>query len=110
MTAVRQDFDIYDADAKNIVFNVTQSGAVYDLTNAAVTWAVAKMPNATALFSKSEGSGIVVTDAANGQVTVTIDANDFTAPGLYYHALKVVDGTDTQIVSAGRVTAFGTPA
>lgn len=91
-------FEMYSGDTRTLTVTVRDtSGAAVDLTGATARWALAKKVGQAALVSKSTGSGIELTDAANGEFTVTLDPAD-TADlvGDYWHEAEVTD-------SAGRV-------
>lgn len=109
MTAVRQDFDFFIGTTKTVTFTVTSGGSPYDLSSLAVTWALSRMPNESPTVTKTESDGITIVDAGAGTCSVQIDAGDITQPGLYYHALKVSDGSSPEVVTFGRVMVFGNP-
>jgi hypothetical protein len=101
MTATDQhvgtDADPYYAgDSLELTFDVDQpDGTAKDLTGATVSWAVASRPGDTpALDDGDAGVTLTISDAANGEVTVTVDAGATSdLSGLYYHELEVEDAS-----------------
>lgn len=80
---------IHQGEPKNIDITVEENGAALDLTGKTVRWVLATRSYAV-LADKTEGSGLTVTDAANGVFRVALDANDTAAlEGRYYHEAEV---------------------
>ena len=94
-TAPEFDFEMHQGDTKRLLIAVKDpAGVAISLVAAtSVKWWVAKKVTSTArLLEKSEGSGITVTNAAGGLLTITIDPDDTEAvSGDYYHELEVID-------------------
>lgn len=91
---ILQNFEMFSGDDFKI--NVTvrdKDGVVVNLTGViAVVWALSKAPGKTALVTKGLGTGVVVTDAVNGvlQVTIdTVDTEDYS--GQFYHEIQILD-------------------
>jgi hypothetical protein len=101
MTARNQNFEMFCGDTREIVVTVRDaSGSAIDLTGATVLWTLSRSDRCDAEVSKSSPSeGIVLTSAASGQFTITLDADDTEDldPGDYYHEAEVTD-------SSGRVS------
>lgn len=104
MTSTAQDIggdaDPYFAgDSLEITIDVDEpDGSVKDLTGASVAWGVARDPgDGTVLTGATTGVSVSITDAANGEVTVTVDAGvtDDLA-GAYVHELEVTDVASDQ--------------
>lgn len=81
---------------------VDDDGTPQDLTGASATYAVFDLDpdtgaSITEQFSKTIGSGITITSAAAGLLTITVLASN-TAPldGDYFHELQVTIGSTTQ--------------
>lgn len=93
-TLTKQNFTMHSGDDKTLQFTVKdQDGVVVDITGASITWAFAARVGATAIASKTVGSGITITDAAAGVFQVTIDAADTASltGGVLYHEAQLVD-------------------
>jgi len=86
------DFNVVVKDA---------AGAAIDLTGFGISFAVAPHVNATALFTKTVGSGIAITDAAAGKFTVTLSDTDTDLRGRYYYECKTTDlaGNDATLLT-----------
>lgn len=102
---VAANFEMFSGNTRVLKVNVLdQDEAVVDLTGATAEFIFAKRAGHEAIFSKTVGSGIVITDAANGLLEVTLaPADTETLSGAYYHELEVTD-------AGGRKTTvlFGT--
>jgi len=96
----------HEGDALELIVDVDEAGDDKDLAQATVSWTLAHRPGATPTLSDSDsGVTATVTDAAAGEVTVTIDSGvtDGLA-GRYQHELRVTDRNgDTAVVAEGRV-------
>ncbi len=108
--------EMFSGDSKILRYTVKDgSGAVIDITGAAFRWGLFKLDtdestptakNSTVLTppgEKTVGSGIVITDAANGVLEVTLDPAD-TAPlkGSFYHEIEMIL-TETSTVAFGQI-------
>lgn len=109
MTAISQDFEMVAGESRTLQFMVLQAGSDYDLTSATLVWRLAESPNGSAVLTKTESSGITVTDAAAGECEVAISAGDIASPGLYFHVLEVTVSGQTYIAARGRVVVRGAP-
>ena len=102
---------MHSGDTRVLELTITdEADAVVNLTGAAITWALSKrnasevLPKGTAILTKTVGSGITITDAANGRADVAIDPADTAdLKGEYYHEVQLVL-TDTSTVLYGLVT------
>lgn len=81
---------IYQGDSDRLEFRLLDSnGAPEDLTNVTLKWGLSDPDEIdTPILEKTEGSGITVTDAAEGRCYVTISAGDLDTPGTYTHELE----------------------
>lgn len=108
MAKTGQNDTFYANNLRELEFSVqNEDGTAFDLTGLSVKWALSKAKTGgdygtTAILEKATGGeGIVVTDAAQGELTVTLDPEDTTTlKGAYYHELEVFDGTDRGVVVA----------
>lgn len=106
-------FDIRESDRwftntdYDINFTVLQSdeSTAQDISGWSLSWLLKKRASdldANALITKTGGSGITITDGANGLCTVDIDDDDTDgmSPGVYVHELKRTDaGLETVLCS-----------
>lgn len=98
---------------------VDQAGAPVDITGAAITYAVFPLDTgdaaprsqpqngATAIITKTDGAGIVITDAPNGGIRIDLGSGDtvaFVAPKAYYHEVQIVLGGLTTTMLFGTLT------
>lgn len=77
------DFTIYRGDTVALNITITASGLAYNLTGKTM-WFTAKTSYSIAdpgTFQKKLGSGITVTDAANGRAQIVISASDTNSLG-----------------------------
>lgn len=107
--APEYDFEMHQGDTKRLTVTVKDpAGAVVSLVGAqSIKWWVAKTVRSTVrLIEKSVGSGIVVTNAAGGVITITLSpANTVAVSGSYYHELEVIDSAgDIGTVLRGTLT------
>lgn len=116
MSDTRQDFEMTANAAKTLNFSLTDGGTPLDLTSASITWRLAASPDGDALLEKTNStgdSGITVTNAVQGQLSVAIGNSDIADAGLYWHFLFVTIGGVRSAVAAGRAVvmpALGAPA
>ena len=102
-------FEMHQGDTKRLVITITDpDGDPISLVGAtSIKWWVAKRVTSTSkLLQKDLSDGIVVTDAAGGVVTISIDPEDTVAvTGSYYHELEVIDSAgDIGTVLRGTMT------
>lgn len=95
---------------------VARSGAVVDLTGCSLVFEARRTPSTNPpIIQKSIGNGIVVTDAPNGNATLTIQASDTATLGpefsFLYYRLILDDGTGPEDVDTGtlQITVDTTP-
>ncbi len=104
-TLIPSNFEMFSGNTKVLkVAVLDQDDVVVDLTGASADYAFSERPGTPALFTKSVGSGIVITDDVNGLLEVTINPADTESlSGTFHHELEVTD-------AAGRKTTvlFGT--
>jgi hypothetical protein len=104
VTAVNQNFKVFRGDSHTLHIDLTQAdGTPYDPSLSAVLrWRLAVSPYADetdAMIRKSLGNGIAV---AGSGVDITLNPEDTDIPiGLYYHELKVWEGTDVATTTIG---------
>ncbi len=90
---VEQNFEMHSGDTVVIVVTVlTGKDQVVPITGATAIFIVAKSENGSAIFSKSVGSGIVLTDPVQGVMTITLNSGDTEAlVGVHYMELELTD-------------------
>lgn len=89
-----RDFSMTAGDSKLLDVAVTEQsdGSATTITNATISWKVARSLRATASISKATGgSGISITSGAGGTFRVTLNATDTASltPGDYYHEAQI---------------------
>lgn len=92
--AQNQNFTITRGDSKLLTVAVTDDdGAAVSIVGAAITWKLAdSIYSATALVTKTVGSGITITNGAGGLFSIQLDYEDTDdLYGLFYHEAKVYD-------------------
>ncbi len=107
MTKRNQHAKVYRGDSAQIVVTVTQAdGSAYDPTiGALLRYRMARTAHASddeSLVRKSSAAGDGITSTPLGAVTIVLNPEntDF-EPGVYYHELKVWDGTDVATAMVG---------
>jgi hypothetical protein len=101
----------FSGDTLKLAYQVlTEAGEVVDLTGATLRWSVSTAVSSgstpTALFTKTIGSGIEVTDAANGRCVVTIAKGNITQIGpLTYNFEVTLSNGESYTAAAGIVSA-----
>ena len=107
--ATELNFEMHQGDTKRLRVSVQDpAGQPISLVGAqSIKWWVAKkVTSTTRLLEKSVGSGITVTSAANGELTVSIEPEDTDdVVGDYYHEREVIDSAgDIGTVLRGTMT------
>lgn len=79
-----------------------------DLTSATIAWKLARHADAAAKISYAVGSGITVTNAAQGEFTITIAAADLDSlEGYYVHQCKITIGSAVYLAMQGSARVDG---
>lgn len=105
---VRQDFVGCVGLAKTI--SVTLNDGPYTLSTSTLEWRLALSPDGDAVFEKTVGSGITVTDEATDTLQLDVAVDDIDEPGLYYHSLTLTpSGGSKREVASGRGLFRGRP-
>jgi hypothetical protein len=105
VTVRNQNVKVYRANSASLSVAVTQAdGTEYDPTlGVQLRYRVALTSHADdsdAMVQKSLGAGIV--SNGTGGVTITLNPGDTDFdPGVYYHELQVIDGTDKSTAMTG---------
>lgn len=106
---IPQDFSMRSGDDEIIRFQIFGTdGEIVEITGSSITWACARRNQTPVLIQKTVGSGITITDGANGICEVSLaQADTATFVGEYYHELEVVDNTGNKSTAAfGTMTVF----
>jgi hypothetical protein len=97
----------------SITVNCSKGGSVYALTGiqALVFTAKRTKDDTDAIILKAIGSGVTVTDAANGTAVIVIDPSDTASlsgnPDVLYYSLLVQDATDNIFeLNSGQMTVL----
>jgi len=70
------------------------TGEVVSLTGASVEWGLADSASGTPLLTKDTNDGIRITDAENGEFSVTISPEDTEdLAGNYYHEAEITESS-----------------
>lgn len=112
MTTTAQSASVYQGDTLLIDMTVRDNaGAPKSLVGATIKYAVGYKPGIgqPSIFQKTVGSGIAITDAANGAFTITVAAADTQAlkGAAYYHECEVTDAAGVKhTVMTGTLTVL----
>jgi hypothetical protein len=82
-------------DTVQLTMSITDAnGEPVDIAGMLVKWALGRSAQGPKLLSKSPGTGIVITDSANGQFAVFLVPADtqLLTPANYYHEFELTDG------------------
>lgn len=100
------DESYYEGDSLQIVVTVTEDGSDKDITGSTPSWTMSSDPgDAVELSDSDSGVSASVTDAANGEVTVTIDEGTTDGKvGKWYHEVRLEDSAgEKSVVTRGRM-------
>lgn len=102
MTKIRQDFEFYTGEDKNIIYTITDAaGASVNLSGYTVHWLLQDDPATGSLLRyKTGGSGVTVSGCT---ATVTLAGSNTAGcnlSGLYYVELSACDGSNNEAVLA----------
>lgn len=114
MTMKNQNFEMKKGDYKSLSVSITRSGDLkpVDLGIFEVKWTLYRdygnrlVPVTT---KSSEGSGVLVTDATNGVVSIAIESTDTKDlnDGNYYYEIQLVNANgQTSTVTTGTIFLF----
>lgn len=103
MTAKRQNFEIYIGDDVDILFTVyDEDGDLLVVTGATIYWNLRPSAGATAILTKSVGSGIVIS-GSTFTVTLPYDNTEDIDAGTYFHSAVVTLSGKIRTVAIGQV-------
>lgn len=84
---------VTEDDEPTPTFQITSGGTPLDLTAATVTAIIKASPSvedtALGVYTLASGSGLAVTDAAQGKVRLDIPAAITASPGWWYYKIRV---------------------
>ena len=107
MTTTGQDVTMWSGDDITIVVTVTTNGtSAVDITAYTVSYVLQTDAFTANVTKATGGSGITITDAINGEFTVTLADTDTSGlSGRCYHEAQVTDGSGNKYtVMTGTVT------
>lgn len=108
MTETNQDIGpVFAGDSLEITIDVVEDGSAKDLSGSSVEWAASERPGGAEVLDESApGVTVSITDASNGEVTVTIEsAVTDVITGKLFHELRVTDSSGRKsVVTRGTVT------
>ena len=95
MALPRTNLAIRAGDEKTWTVTIKDdAGSTVNIAGATLSWKIAEGKDATADITKTNGSGIAITDGPNGVLTLTLDEADTASlVGDYYHEIQAVDGS-----------------
>jgi hypothetical protein len=96
MTYTGQNIEIYQGDTRTLVVTVYDlDGVITPITGSSIKWVVYKPSSGAIYISKEVGSGITITDGANGIFEITLDRDDtLILLGRYNHECELKDSSD----------------
>jgi len=110
-------FDMHRGDDRSITFTVVdEAAAVVDITAATFIWIFAAQDAGSAspqpragstILTKTESTGVVITDAPNGAIRIDIDSADtvgLQAPKSYYHEVQITLAAKVTTIAFGNIT------
>lgn len=95
------NFTMTAGDYKTLVITIKDAeGTAVNISGATIKWQCGRSFGKASTLSKSTSSGIQITDGANGQYTVTLDASDTDSmSGTYYHESEMtLSGIKTTVL------------
>jgi hypothetical protein len=101
------NFEMVSGDTKDIVVSVLdENDAVVPITGATAVFALSKTDFSPILFTKTVGSGIVITDGPGGILTVTlVEADTESLIGQHYYEIELTDAAfKVSTIALGRIT------
>lgn len=109
MATTDQNATIHAGDTVDINVTVTNpaTGDPKNLTGATVQWAMYKAYKGTVVLTKDTDDGVTITDAADGELTISLEAADTedVRPDIYAHEVEVTDsGGNVSTVTTGYIT------
>lgn len=103
------DFSIYVGDSRSLIITVQdQNGVAVNITGATFKWVIVNQAGST-IRLKDNGTigGISITNAINGQCTISIAAADTQSlpPGSYSHEARMIDSaSNSSVIFKGTIT------
>ncbi len=115
MTQTAQDVELYAGDDRDIIVTIyDDDGSPLNLSSLnAAQWVLKRNSRGDSeeLLSKTLGSGMAITSASEGILTVTLDHDDTqgVAPSTYYHEIRIKNsGLRTGTVLTGTFVVLPT--
>lgn len=100
----QQDFSVIENNDTPVHFTLTRDGVAVDLSSATVEFHhKASRDDADGTPYTVASGEVEITDAAGGEVTVTLDAADFSTPFPRWYHLDVVEGGDRLTYAYGTI-------
>lgn len=98
MTAIGQNFEMFQGDTKRLRVSVTDDNNVaFPLTNCTINWVTYKQTSKQVVLQKTTGGGgITVEDESGGIIVILLEPEDTeTLLGQFTHEGELTDGTGT---------------
>lgn len=99
------DLSLYSGDSRNLIISVTdENNTPVNLDNATIKWILSSQDNI--VLTKSNGKGITISNASQGQFIIALAVSDTQdLNGNYVHAARVTtSNAESSIVLTGAVT------
>lgn len=99
MTKTAQDVTMYAGDTVNIkvtVYDSDNSNVRKNITGCTIKWVMYDPDDTGVMLTKTTPSGITVTDAINGELTIPVASTDTetVTPGNYRHEAEITDASN----------------
>lgn len=114
MTIQRLDLAIPALNSQTINLVLMDNGLPFNLTGFGVTFKAGPQPSVAATVQKTVGAGIAITNAAQGQIAISIGPADFPDSGVQFWTVDATQGgvppTLQQRFFQGRIVITPSPA
>jgi hypothetical protein len=99
-------------DDTSRTWQITSSDEAVNLASATITAIIKPSPqvadDASSALSLTEGDGITISDAADGEVTIAIPTEVTESPGAWYYKILIGIGGATEVAIHGWITTTDT--
>ena len=100
-----KEIQVFEGNSVDLVFHVTDpKGCAFDLTGAtAVSFGLATSPRKEAYKVLTLGSGVLISNAKDGVITVQLDSDSTSIVGRRVFELTVAMGSDVYTAAVGEI-------
>lgn len=100
MAKIKQDFQIYKGEVKNIILTIKDAaGALVDVSGKDMLYRVSKDSKSTSYMIEKDQSAMEILSTGVVQISFNHDDTDELKSGLWYHEHRVIDGNNAEIVT-----------